>query len=207
MIDPVTGVMLGSAAIGALNKKKIDEATEPVVEGGVQKKQKELLRSQIEQMEAGELGLTEAQRQQAIQDQMTAAGVQGAAQQAQLARQALGSEEYKQAGLADAQQQVARQRQQQAAEASRAARTESDALRERRLAQINADIAARAARKRETMNYWRDLGLEALGAGELTIGAYRGASVGASDQTPKTEEAFEKASDNGMDDPVDGVPA
>lgn len=128
---------------------------------GAPKLQKEMLKSDIERMRSGELGLTEAEKRQRVADTMTQVNAQQQAQQSQLGRDALAGQDFQQGAFVEAAGEVADAGAQAAASASRAAQDASDTLAEREATRIRSELAAAADRKRETDQWWLDRGIQA----------------------------------------------
>lgn len=131
------------------------------------KESKQLLRADLERLKTGELGLTDAEKEQQVADAQSAAAQQAGQQQAALNRQAAAG-----GGFTGQQQATVRKISEQAAEQGARARRSVDELNTRLAEQQRAEILDRLETQRqlsrENTKYWIEVGVPI--AAELITG-------------------------------------
>lgn len=140
------------------------------------------------------LGLGEAERQQVMASDISAASAQRQAQQTDLARSMAGGQEFQTGAFADAQGQIARQAASSASQASTSANDLSQQLIEGRTSRARAALAADVERKRKIEEYWKNFSLGAASAAvSLATGvpiSALGVSTGSKPAKDEDEEAI-----------------
>jgi hypothetical protein len=113
------------------------------------------------------LGMTDAQKQEMVDQAQQTAGMQAASQQAELERQTMAAGSGLQAGyLQEASRGIADESGKAGAAASAQANLASRQLIEQRSAEIRGRLAGDVQQAIQSQQYWTDKGFEALGAAE-----------------------------------------
>lgn len=140
------------------------------------KQEKEMLKQDVALMrESPEaLGLSQAEREQMVSEQQSAAAAQRQGAQTDLARTALAGQDFQQGAFAQAQENIAAQAASTGAQAARSATDASMARVTQQEARIRRDLAAAAERNRKQAQFWAQMGINAAGTALGALGGPAG---------------------------------
>lgn len=168
-----------------------------------QRYQRALLRDQLAKFtkDPMQFGLSLAERQQLQAEQQQAGNAQRAAQQAQVARQALAGGEFQQGAFVEAQRQIAETAAQDASRASTFATQQSLAQIRRTADMLREKVAADIAQKQATKRWWLEQGVDltkalgTMGASTAFEALGKGPEAGTGLKTQKSLDNAEDAND------------
>lgn len=165
-----TGIPTTSATLGY----------QPGAFGGVSARNRanELLLSDLQKMQSGNLGLTNAQKRQMVSNAQTSAGQQIQAQQADLARQAMAAGPAWSGQYAAAQQNLGQQAANAGAQAAVSADQLSAQLAAQQEAYIRSQLDAQKERQRQNAQYVADTSEKAIGDIASNMEKAAGAAAG-----------------------------